>query len=86
MQFCNVNIMLHKALFTNLPGKKCVQQFLPYCLGGGGGVEWGVREILSHTTRVLAATLKPLKLWLPNYVTSSFYLFVTTVEKKDLLS
>ena len=32
---------------------------------------------LSHTTIVLAATLKPLKLWLPNFVTSCFYLFAT---------
>ena len=32
---------------------------------------------LSHTTIVLAATLKPLKLWLPKFVTSCFYLFAT---------
>ena len=32
---------------------------------------------LSHTTIVLAATLKPLKLWLPNFVTSCFYFFAT---------
>ena len=32
-------------------------------------------EILSHTNIVLAATQKPLKLWLPNFVTSCFYLF-----------
>ena len=34
-------------------------------------------EILSHTTIILAATLKPLKLWLPKFVTSCFYLFST---------
>ena len=38
--------------------------------GGWGG-------FLSHTTIVLAATLKPLKLWLPNFVTSCLYLFAT---------
>ena len=32
---------------------------------------------LSHPTRILTATLKPLKLWLPNFVTSYFYLFAT---------
>ena len=42
----------------------------PIAYGGGGG-------FLSHTTIVLAATLKPLKLWLPNFVTSCFYLFAT---------
>ena len=31
--------------------------------------------ILSHTTIVLAATLKPFTVWLPNFVTSCFYLF-----------
>ena len=36
-----------------------------------------VGGFLSHTTIVLAATLKPLKLWLPNFVTSCFYLFAT---------
>ena len=35
----------------------------------------GVRDFLSHTPIVLAATLKPLKLWLPNFMTSCFYLF-----------
>ena len=44
--------------------------FNPIAYGGGGG-------FLSHTTIVLAATLKPLKLWLPNFVTSCFYLFAT---------
>ena len=34
---------------------------------GGGGVP-------PHTTTVLAAILKPPKLWLPNSVTSCFYL------------
>ena len=38
--------------------------------GGGGG-------FLSHTTILLAAPLKPLKLWLPNFVTSCFYLSAT---------
>ena len=42
----------------------------PIAWGGGGG-------FLSHTTIVLVATLKPLKLWLPNFVTSCFYLFAT---------
>ena len=37
---------------------------------GGGG-------FLSHTTIVLAGTLKPLMLWLPNFVTSCFYLLGT---------
>ena len=32
---------------------------------------------LSHTTILLAATLRPLKLWLPNFVTSCFHLFTT---------
>ena len=32
---------------------------------------------LSHTTIELACTLKPLQLWLPNFVTSCFYLFAT---------
>ena len=41
-------------------------------MGGGG--------ILSHNTIVLAATLKALKLWLPNFVTSCFYLFSTIWE------
>ena len=40
----------------------------PIAYGGG---------FLSHTTIVSAATLKPLKLWLPNFVTSCFYLFAT---------
>ena len=38
--------------------------------GGGGG-------FLTHTTILLAATLKPLKLWLKNFVTFCFYLFAT---------
>ena len=38
--------------------------------GGGGG-------FLSHTTIILAATLKLLELWLPNFVTYCFYLFGT---------
>ena len=42
----------------------------PIAYRGGGG-------FLSHTKIVLAATLKPLKLWLPNFVTSCFYLFAT---------
>ena len=29
---------------------------------------------LSHTTRILPVTLKPLKLWLPNFVNPCFYL------------
>ena len=45
--------------------------FNPIAYGGG---------FLSHTTIVLAATLKPLKLWLPNFVTSCFYLFATIWE------
>ena len=50
-----------------------IQQTInPIAYGGGG--------FLSHTTIVLAATLKPLKLWLPNFVTSCFYLFATTWE------
>ena len=40
----------------------------------------GEGGFLSHTTIVLAATLKPLKLWLPDLVTSWFYLFSTTGE------
>ena len=40
----------------------------------------GVGGFLSHTTRILGATLKPLKLWLPNLVTSCFYFFVTIWE------
>ena len=51
-----------------------VSTLLP--MGGGGG-EGG---FLSHTTIVLAATLKPLKLWLPNFVTSCFYLYATISE------
>ena len=47
---------------------------LPTGGGGGGG------GFLSHTTIVLAATVKPLKLWLPNFVTSCFYLFATIWE------
>ena len=43
-------------------------QFVTLLPMGGGG-------FLSHTTIVLAATLKPLKLWLPNFVTFCFYLF-----------
>ena len=35
------------------------------------------RGLLSHTTIVLALTVKPLNLWLPNFVTSCFYLFAT---------
>ena len=35
---------------------------------------------LSDITIVLAATLKPLTLWLPNFVTSCFYLFATISE------
>ena len=35
---------------------------------------------LSHTTIVLAATLKPLKVWLPHFVPSCFYLFATISE------
>ena len=43
----------------------CLQNLLTLLpIGGGGG------EFLSHTTIVLAATLKPYKLWLPNFVTS----------------
>ena len=44
----------------------------PIAYGGG---------FLSHTTIVLAATLKPLKLWLPNFVTSCFYLSATIQER-----
>ena len=43
-------------------------------MGGGGGGE------LSNTTIVLAVTLKPLKLWFPNFVTFHFYLFATIYE------
>ena len=56
-------------------------QLNPIAYGRGGG------GFLSHTTIVLAATLKPLKLWLPNFVTSCFYLFATiweTFSKIDL--
>ena len=35
---------------------------------------------LSHTTILLAATLKPLTLWLPNFVTYCIYLFATISE------
>ena len=42
-------------------------------MGGGG--------FLSHTTIVLAATLKPLKLWLPNFVTSCFYFYCHNLRK-----
>ena len=38
--------------------------FKLYCLRGGGGGGGGV---LSHTTRVSAAILEPLKLWLSNF-------------------
>ena len=44
------------------------QSVNPIAYGGG---------FLSHTTILLAATLKPLKLLLPNVVTSCFYLFAT---------
>ena len=47
-----------------------IHTFNPIAYGGRG-------RFLSHTTIVLAATLKPLKLWLPNFVTSCFYLFAT---------
>ena len=50
------------------------EKFNPIAYGRGGG------EILSHTTIVLAVTLKPLKLWLPNFVTSCFHLFATIWE------
>ena len=50
----------------------------PIAYGVGGG-----RGLLSHTTRLLAATLKPLKLWLPNFVTSCFYLFATILHIYD---
>ena len=51
--------------------------FLQICnpIAYGGG-------FLSHTTILLAATLKPLKLWLPNFVTSCFYLFATIQSHK----
>ena len=51
-----------------------VFSFNPIAYGGGGG---GGGGYLSHTNRVSAATLKPLKLWLPNFVTC-FYIFATT--------
>ena len=44
--------------------------FNPIAYGGEG-------RFLPHTTIVSAATLKPLKLWLPNFLTSCFYLFAT---------
>ena len=37
-------------------------------------------RFLSHTTRMLAATLKPYKLWLLNFVTTPFHLFATILE------
>ena len=37
-------------------------------------------RILSPTTIIVAATLKPLKVWLPNFMTFCFYLFATTRE------
>ena len=46
-----------------------IKKINPIAYGGGG--------FLSHTTIVLAATLKPLKLWLLNFVTSCFFLFAT---------
>ena len=48
----------------------CSEYLNPIAYQGGEG-------FLSHPTRILAATLKPLKLWLPNFVTSYFYLFAT---------
>ena len=54
-------------------GKFDVEDGLTLLPTGGG--------FLSHTTIVSAATLKPLKLWLPNFVISCFYLFVTIWEK-----
>ena len=48
------------------------EKFNPIAYGGGG--------FLSHTTILLAATMKPLKLWLSNFVISCFYLFAT-IEK-----
>ena len=47
------------------------KEFLnPIAYGGRG-------RFLSHTTIVLAATLKPYKLWIPNFVTSCFFIFAT---------
>ena len=48
-------------------------EFDPIAYGGGG--------FLSHATRILAATLKLHKLWLPNFVTSCFYLFCHNLRK-----
>ena len=55
-------------LFKSSKTHPSAAPLLPTEGGGGGG-------IFSHTTIVLAATLTPLKLWLPNFVTSCFYLF-----------
>ena len=69
-QTCNLQIHTCFSQSTVLNYPKGLH---PIAYGGRG---------LSHTIRLLAVTLKPLELWLPNIVICCFYLFATLWQKK----